>query len=145
MDETRDDGQDDRDFYNAMESDEITDVGDMNLNLAASQSSPVEGRPIDADCGESQQAEYDFKRVTYWGGKRKLDELNPGLESGKGESDNLVDSAQNDIIVIKPTSINADRFFKEPRLRLENLMLHCKSHEVVKITPNVKKPCCSDP
>ena len=46
MDDTGDTGQDDRDFYDAMESGEINNVVD-DLNLPASRIQVVEGRSID--------------------------------------------------------------------------------------------------
>ena len=110
MDDTRDTGQDDRDFFDAMgpmESDEITNVVE-DLNLAATQVHTVEGRPVDSEC--KQQTDDDGFRV--WSnkrGKRRLVEIN------SGDSDNLDVSPQFDIIVIKPVSMNAGEFLTNPR------------------------------
>ena len=135
MDNIKDTGQEEQDFFDTMD-----DMESDDLNLAGSQLSNVAGDSV-AHIEENKQSdEDDDENYTVVNGrKRRKAVTKANTTIVNGDSVNLNVNVQYDIIVIKPVSVNADEFFSKPRLRLEALRLHYRDSEVVEITPNHEK------
>ena len=134
MDNIKDTGQEEQDFFDTMD-----DMESDDLNLAGSQLPNVDGGSV-APIEENKQSDDDDENYTVVNGrKRRKAVTKANTTIVNGDSDNPNVNVQYDIIVIKPVIVNADEFFSKPRLRLEALRLHYRDSEVVKITPNHDK------